>query len=96
MYQTIIIKKRSLWHRLQFMVLYYYLQAKTTYTHWATGISMLIKNETRWYYDYGSKKVLIMNGLDYLRQIRVDLGEVAYFNLREKNGRVVTTRAELF
>jgi hypothetical protein len=96
MSNIIIIRKKSLWKSLQSRLLYYRLQLQTSFTHFYTGLRMLITGDTRWYYDYRSQKVLILTGLDYWRSIRVDLGEVAYLNVKDKSGKTVTTRAELF
>lgn len=96
MYQTIIIKKRSFWDQLTFRILYYRLQLQTSFQHFKVGLLLILKNENRWYYDYRTQKVLVLTGIDYWRQIRVDLGEVAYLNIKQPDGRIITTRAELF
>lgn len=96
MSNILIIRKKPFWKNIPFLLLYYRLQFQTSFTHFYTGLRMLITGETRWYYDYRSQQILILTGLDYWRSIRVDLGEVAYLNVKDKSGKTVTTRVELF
>lgn len=42
---------------------------------------MTLLGETRWYYVKSSRKVYIFTGYEYLKYIKVDLGEMAYFKL---------------
>ncbi len=90
-YRVITFKKKTFLQSLKSNLHYRFVSARLTFQHYKIGVIMILKNETRWYYDYYNKKVFVMDGLEYIIKIRVDLGEVAYFNT--KQGAI---RAELF
>lgn len=76
-------------------IIYRYLVFKDVCKTVTTGLSLILKNETIWYYDYTHKDIIVLDGLSYIRQTRVDMGEVSYLTVK-KNGKKVTVRAERF
>ncbi len=89
------ISKTSLWTKIKIAILFRYLVIKDICKTYWTGITMIFKNETLWCYDYTHKRLVIVDGLTYIRDITVDLGETAYLKV-PKNGKKVTVRVEKF
>lgn len=89
--QVFKIKKRPWYERVVYFFIFKYLLAKMSYDVISTGVKMWWGGEPRLYYNYHTKKVMMMSGFDYIKQVRIDLGEVAYFNTKDG-----VVRAELF
>lgn len=87
--------KSSLWIRVKIAMLFRYLVLKDVLKTYWTGVKMIAKNEVLWCYDYTHKQLLIVDGLTYIRNITVDLGETAYLKV-PKNGKKVTVKVEKF
>lgn len=49
------------------------------------GIIMFIKQEKRVYYDYTYRRQFEINGFEYLKQVRADLGEQAFFRRHDEH-----------
>jgi hypothetical protein len=82
-YQVIRIQKRPLIARLKFSIYYSYMNAKISLKYYFTGLKMIVLNEVLWCYDYTYKRIILINGIDYVTKVRVDLDEVVYLNTKE-------------
>jgi hypothetical protein len=89
------VSKTPFWTKVKIAIIYRYLVIKDVLKTYWTGIKMIIKNETLWCYDYTHKNIVIVDGLTYIRDISVDLGETAYIKVL-KNGKKVTVKVEKF
>jgi hypothetical protein len=89
------VSKTSLWIRVKIAILFRYLVIKDICKTYWTGLKMIVKNEVLWCYDYTHKRLVIVDGLTYIRDITVDLGETAYLKVR-RGQKKVTVRVEKF
>ncbi len=79
MESKIIIKHRSFTSSIIFALKFKYLDFKMTLNQLKTGITWIITGYKGVYYDYTNKKVLELDGYQYLRRVSTDLGEMAFF-----------------
>lgn len=70
--------KRPWYRKYTFEIRYYLNVTRFALMHLATGLKLILKNETIWYYSYTTNRLLILTGLEYLKYISVDGGETAW------------------
>ena len=88
----IIIKNRTLSSAIGFYIKIKYLSVVYSIKQLKTGITWIITGYKGVYYDYTNKKVLELNGYQYLKRISTDLGEIAFFKQPGREGNCICER----
>ena len=89
---TYSVRKRSFVDKAVFWMLLKYLNFKWNLNDVITGLSWMLIGYERDYYDYKTKKLISINGYQYLKHISTDLGEIAFFKVKDSQERTVCER----
>ena len=77
-------RRRRWYHHLSFEFRYYVHIVLSAIAYTATGLKLILKNETVWFYSYTENKLFILTGLEYIRYVSVDSKETAWLMINDK------------